>query len=62
MDVSRKTLIIAVIVNIILMAICAVCIVLTKFNPVVLWVSLSVVFFVMLTSIIVYVLGKNFKK
>ena len=62
MDISRKALIISVIINFVLMAICAVCLIITKWNPVVLWIALAVLFFVMLTSIIVYVAGKNYKK
>lgn len=62
MDVSRKTLIISVIVNIVLIAICATCLIITNWNPVVLWISLAVLVFVLITSIMAYFMGKNFKK
>lgn len=62
MDISRKTLIIAVIINVVLIAICAVCLIITKWNPVVIWISLALLVLVLITSIITYVLGKNFKK
>ena len=62
MDISRKTLIISVIVNVVLIIICAACLILTKFNPIVLGISLAVLFFVVLTSVMAFVMGKKFKK
>ena len=62
MDISRKTLIIAVIINVVLIAICAACLILTKFNPVVLWISMVILAFILMTSIIVYVAGRKLKK
>ena len=62
MDVSRKTLIIAAIINVVLIAICAVCLIVTKLNPVVLWISLAILVVVLITSIMTYIMGKNFKR
>ena len=62
MDISKKSLIFAVVINLILIAVCAVCLILTKLNPVILWVALAVLLFVLITSIIAFVIGKNIKK
>jgi len=62
MDISRKTLIIAAIINIVLIAICAVCLIVTNWNPVVLWISLAILVVVLITAIMTYFMGKNFKK
>ena len=62
MDLSRKTLIIAAIINVVLIAIRAVCLIVTKLNPVVLWISLAILVVVLITSIMTYIMGKNFKR
>jgi len=62
MDVSRKTLIISVIINFVLIAICAACLIISNFNPIVLWISVAVLAFVLLTSIMAFVMGKKFRK
>jgi len=62
MDISRKTLIISVIINFILIAICATCLIITNWNPVVLWITLAILVFVLITSIMAYLMGKNFRK
>ncbi len=62
MDISRKTLIIAAIINVVLIAICAVCLIVTNWNPVVLWISLAILVVVLITAIMTYLMGKNFKK
>ena len=62
MDISRKTLIVAAIINILLIAICAVCLIVTNWNPIVLWIALAILVVVLITSIMIYVMGKNFKK
>lgn len=62
MDISRKTLIISVIINFVLIAICATCLIVTNWNPVVLWITLAILVFVLITSIMAYLMGKNFRK
>lgn len=62
MDVSRKTLIISAIINFVLIAICATCLIVTNWNPVVLWISLGVLVCVLITSIMTFIMGKNFKR
>lgn len=62
MDISRKTLIIAAIINIVLIAICAVCLIVTNLNPVVLWISLAIFAIILVTAIMIYFMGKNFKR
>ena len=48
MDISRKTLLITFIVNILLIAIAVTCMIVTKFNTVVLWLSVATVALVLL--------------
>lgn len=62
MDVSRKTLIITLIVNIVLIAVCLTCVLVSKFNPVVLWLSVGVTVLVLVSSVLIYRYGKEFKK
>ena len=62
MDVSKRTLIIAAIINVILIVVCAICLIVTNWNPVVLWISLAILILVLITSIMTYVMGKNLKK
>lgn len=62
MDVSRKTLIITLIVNLVLIAVCVACTLITKFNPVVLWLSVAVVALVLVSSVLIWVYGKEYRK
>ena len=62
MDVSRKTLIITLIVNLVLIAVCVTCTLVTKFNPVVLWLSVAVVALVLVSSVLIWVYGKEYRK
>ena len=62
MDLSRKTLIIAAIINVVLIAICAVCLIVTNWNPVVIWISVAVLAVVLITAVMTYIMGKNFRR
>ena len=62
MDVSRRTLIITLIVNLLLIAVCVACILITKFNTVVLWLSVAVVALVLVSSVLIWVYGKEYRK
>ncbi len=62
MDISRKTLIVTFIINIVLIAVCAVCSIVTKFNPTVLWLSLAVLVLVLASSIMIWFFGKEYRK
>lgn len=62
MEVSRKALIATFIINIVLIAICAVCSVVTKFNPTILWLSLAVLVLVLASSIMIWYYGKEYRK
>ena len=61
MDISKKTLIVSIIINILLVVVCAVCLIITKFNSIVLWISIAVMICVVITSVIVYLASKKFR-
>ena len=62
MEVSKKTLIITLIVNILLIAVCVVCMIVTNFNKVVLWLSAGVITLVLVSSVLIWVYGKEYRK
>lgn len=62
MDISRKTLIVTLIVNIVLIAVCVACAIITKFNPTVLWLGLAVLVLVLASSIMIWIYGKEYRK
>ncbi len=62
MDVSRKTLIISAIINAVIIAIALVCLIVTNWNPVTIWISLAIIVCVLITSVMIYIMGKNFRK
>lgn len=61
MDISRKTLIVSIIINILLIVVSAICLILTKFNTVVLWISLALLVAVAVTSVFVYLASKKYR-
>ena len=63
MDVSRKTLIATLIINILLIAIAVTCMIITKFsNVAVLWLSVAMVVLICISSIMIWRYGKEFRK
>ncbi len=62
MDVSKKTLIITSIINLLIVAIGIACVVVTKFNTTVLWLSVATFALVVVSSIIIWRYGKEFRK
>ena len=63
MDVSRKTLIATLIINIVLIAIALTCMIVTKFaNVAILWLSVAMIVLVCVSSIMIWKYGKEFKK
>jgi len=54
MDISRRTLLITFIINILLIAIAVTCMIVTKFNTVVLWLSVATVALVLFSSYIIW--------
>jgi hypothetical protein len=62
MDITKKTLIATFIINIVLIAIAVACMIITKFNTAILWLSVVMIILVCLSSIIIWRYGKEFKK
>lgn len=62
MDISRKTLIITFIVNLILIAIGVVCVFLTDFNTTVLWLAVAMTLMVLVSSVLIWRYGKEFRR
>lgn len=62
MDITRKTLIITSIINLLIIAIGVACVVVTKFNTTILWLCVATFILVTISSIIVWRYGKEFKK
>lgn len=62
MDITRKTLIITSIINLLIIAIGVACIFVTKYNPTVLWLCVATFVLVTISSVIVWRYGKEFKK
>lgn len=63
MDVSRKMLIATFIINIILIAIAVACMVITKFaNVAILWLSVAMVVFICISSVIIWKYGKEYRR
>ena len=54
MDITKKTLIATFIINIVLIAIAVTCMIVTKFNTVVLWLSVATVALVLFSSYIIW--------
>lgn len=62
MDITRKTLIITSIINLLIIAIGVTCVIVTKFNTTVLWLCIATFILVTISSIIVWRYGKEFRK
>ena len=63
MDVSRKMLIATFIINIILIAIAVTCMIITKFaNVAILWLSIAMVVFICISSVIIWKYGKEYRR
>lgn len=61
MDISKKTLITTFIINILLIAISVTCMIVTKFNTVVLWLSVATVVLVCVSSFIIWKYAKEMR-
>ena len=62
MDITKKTLIATFIINLVLIAIAVTCMIITKFNVAVLWLSVVMIILVCISSIIIWRYGKELKK
>ena len=62
MDISRKTLIFTFIVNLILIAVGVTCVFLTKFNTTVLWLAVAMTLMVLVSSVLIWRYGKEFRR
>ena len=63
MDITKKTLIATLIINVILIAIAVTCMIITHFaNVAILWLSVIMIILVCISSIIIWHYGKEFKK
>lgn len=63
MDISKKTLIATLVINIILVAIALACMIITHFtNMAILWLSVAMVILVCISSIIIWRYAKELKK
>ena len=62
MDITKRTLISTLIINLILIAIAVICMFVTHFNLVILWLSLAMIILVCISSVIIWHYGKEFKK
>ena len=62
MDISRKTLIAVFIINLLIIAIGVACVFVTKFNPTVLWLCVATFVLVIVSSVLIWHYGKEFRK
>ena len=62
MDVSRKALIATFIINLFLIALAVACIFVTKYNIVVLWLSVAMIALVLVSSVLIWVYGRGYRK
>ena len=62
MDISKKTLIATLIVDLILLAIGVVCLFVTKFSTLALSLFVGVVVLILISSVLIWKYGKEFKK
>ena len=62
MDISRKTLIAVFVINLLIIAIGVACVIVTKFNPTVLWLCVATFVLVIISSVMIWRYGKEFKK
>jgi hypothetical protein len=62
MDISRKTLIVTFIINLLLIAIAAACMIITKFAPAVLWLSIATMLLVLTSSVIIWLYAREMRK
>ena len=62
MDISRKTLVVTFIINLLLIAIAATCMIVTKFAPVVLWLSIATMLLVLTSSVIIWLYAREMRK
>lgn len=61
MDITKRTLIITSIINLLLIAIGVACVIVTKFNTTVLWLCAATFILVLTSSVIIWKYGKEFK-
>ena len=62
MDISRKLLITSAIINAVLIVICVICMFVTKFSHVILWLNACMIVLILISSILIWHFGKEFKK
>ena len=62
MEISKKALIITVIIDLVLLAVGVVCLFATKFNPIAIGMFVAVTALVLVSSILVWKYGKDHKK
>ena len=62
MEISKKALIITMIVDLILLAVGVVCLIVTKFNPIAIGMFVGLTVLVLISSILVWKYGKDHKK
>lgn len=62
MDISKKALIITLIVDLVLLAVGVVCLFVTKFDTLALSLFVAVVVLILISSILVWKYGKAYKK
>ena len=62
MDISKKLLITTAIINVALIVICTVCMFVSKFAPAVLWLNAVMIVLILVSSILVWHFGKEFRK
>lgn len=62
MDISRRTLLITFIVNILLIAISVTCMIVTNFNTTVLWLSVATVVLVLFSSYIIWRYARDMRR
>lgn len=62
MDISRKTLIVTFIINLLLIGIAAACVIVTKFAPTVLWLSVATMLLVLTSSVIIWLYAREMRK
>ena len=62
MDISKKLLIITAVINVVLIAICVVCMFVTKFSNTILWLNAIMIVLILVSSVLTWYFGKQFKK
>lgn len=62
MDISRRTLLITFIINILLIAISIACVFVSKYNTTVLWLSVATVVLVLVSSFIIWKYARDMRR